>query len=149
MIDEVRRRVGATGKLGVNAKGNNGPEARTAPSHVIQENSDPQTLRPAPTSKLVAGTKFVTESKNTLKNQVQVATIETAVVRREGARPDSPTSRVRNTLERQKEERLQRAERRARRAAGSDESGVGETSLGEAEEQEKGGDVEMDDVAAD
>ncbi|RPD66072.1 hypothetical protein L226DRAFT_608984 [Lentinus tigrinus ALCF2SS1-7] len=63
-------------------------------------------------------------SANTIRNQQQVVTIQTEVIRKEGPRPDSPTTRVRSALEKQKEERVQqrkeRAERRARRSAGSD-----------------------------
>ena len=68
-------------------------------------------------------------SANTARNQQQVVTIQTEVVRKEGNRPDSPTTRVRSSLEQQKEARVERAERRARRSAGSDpqpESGEGE-----------------------
>ncbi|KAI0664877.1 hypothetical protein C8Q70DRAFT_17464 [Cubamyces menziesii] len=65
---------------------------------------------------------------NTLKNQQQVAVLKTEVVRKEGPRPDSPTTKVRTALDRQREERVQqrkeRAERRARRSAG-DETGEG------------------------
>ena len=63
-------------------------------------------------------------SANTIRNQQQVVVIQTEVIRKEGPRPDSPTTRVRSALEKQKEERIQqrheRAERRARRSAGSD-----------------------------
>ncbi|KAI0721713.1 hypothetical protein C8T65DRAFT_203197 [Cerioporus squamosus] len=63
-------------------------------------------------------------SANTVRNQQQVVIIQTEVVRKEGPRPDSPTTRVRSALEKQKEElvqqRKERAERRARRSGGSD-----------------------------
>ncbi|KAI0748055.1 hypothetical protein C8Q80DRAFT_1270502 [Daedaleopsis nitida] len=83
-------------------------------------------------------------SANTLKNQQQLATIQTEVVRKEGARPESPTTRVRSALEKQKEERAQqrkeRAERRAMRSAGSEldilSAGEGE---GAAEQAQGGG----------
>ncbi|KAI8998697.1 hypothetical protein BD414DRAFT_475812 [Trametes punicea] len=62
---------------------------------------------------------------NTLKNQQQVAVLKTEVIRKEGVRPDSPTTKVRTALERQREERAQqrneRAQRRARRSAGEDD----------------------------
>ncbi|RDX56840.1 hypothetical protein OH76DRAFT_1551234 [Lentinus brumalis] len=63
-------------------------------------------------------------SANTVRNQQQVVIIQTEVIRKEGPRPDSPTTRVRSALEKQKEElalqRKERAERRARRSTGSD-----------------------------
>ncbi|KAI0362019.1 hypothetical protein OH77DRAFT_1441174 [Trametes cingulata] len=74
---------------------------------------------------------------NTLKNQQQVAVLKTEVVRKEGARPDSPTTKVRTALEKQREDRVlqrkERAERRARRSAGD-----------EAVEGANGGDVESE-----
>ncbi|KAI0831236.1 hypothetical protein BC628DRAFT_1352866 [Trametes gibbosa] len=61
---------------------------------------------------------------NTLRNQQQLAVLTTEVVRKEGARPDSPTTKVRSALERQREDRAvqrkERAERRARRSAGDE-----------------------------
>ncbi|KAH9946171.1 uncharacterized protein BXZ73DRAFT_86352 [Epithele typhae] len=57
---------------------------------------------------------------NTARNQVQLAALETAVVRRPGARPESPTSRVKNSLEKQRADRGARAERRARREGEGD-----------------------------
>lgn len=64
---------------------------------------------------------------NTQRNQKQVAELQTEVVVKEGKRPDSPTTRVRTALEKQREERVlarqARAERRARRSLGSGMSG--------------------------
>ncbi|KAI1795940.1 hypothetical protein LXA43DRAFT_880920 [Ganoderma leucocontextum] len=84
-------------------------------------------------------------STNTARNQQQVAAIQTEVIRKEGSRPDSPTTRVRTTLEQQKEARVQqrqeRAARRARRSAGSDievESGVPADGAGDAGEDGAG-----------
>lgn len=58
---------------------------------------------------------------NTSKNQKQVAELQTEVVRKDGKRPDSPTTRVRSALEQQKEvrdqQRRERAERRAKRSS--------------------------------
>lgn len=60
-------------------------------------------------------------TSNTTKNQQQVAEIQTEVIRKEGKRPDSPTTKVRTVLERQKQlktqERQERAARRARRSS--------------------------------
>ena len=90
-------------------------------------------------------------SANTARNQQQVARIETEVVRKEGARPDSPTTRVRSAIEKQKEERVQqrqeRAERRARRSAGSDleakvQDGDGDGDGGSASNEEQAQDAE-------
>ncbi|KZT11367.1 uncharacterized protein LAESUDRAFT_720592 [Laetiporus sulphureus 93-53] len=59
---------------------------------------------------------------NTKKNEQHVAIIQTEVVRKEGKRPESPTTKVRTTLERQKQlkaqERRERAQRRALRLSG-------------------------------
>ncbi|THH11580.1 hypothetical protein EW146_g7984 [Bondarzewia mesenterica] len=57
---------------------------------------------------------------NTEKNQQCVARLEKEIVRKNGSRPESPSTKVRTVLERQKEEkgreRKERAERRARRS---------------------------------
>ena len=87
-------------------------------------------------------------TNNTQRNQKQVAEIQMEVIMKEGKRPDSPTTKVRTSLERQKEERVQqrkeRAERRARRSAGSDvvaeniePSGDGDVSMASVEKAEK------------
>lgn len=77
-------------------------------------------------------------SNNTVRNQKQVAELETEVIVKEGKRPESPTTKVRTTLEKQKEERAkereERAARRARRHAvsGGEEGasdGLGEDSI--------------------
>ncbi|KAI0637039.1 hypothetical protein C8Q77DRAFT_1207168 [Trametes polyzona] len=88
--------------------------------------------RPIPLSSELAGPfagmsavalKALTNA-NTLKNQQQLAVLTTEVIRKEGARPDSPTTKVRSALERQREERVlqrqERAERRARRSGGEE-----------------------------
>lgn len=88
-------------------------------------------------------------SANTTRNQQQVVTIRTEVVHREGNRPDSPTTRVRSSLEQQKEMRQERAERRARRSAGSDlelgpesgGAGAGEGEANATEDKDRAGDV--------
>ncbi|OCH95544.1 hypothetical protein OBBRIDRAFT_745235 [Obba rivulosa] len=85
-----------------------------------------------PESSAFAGMSMVAlktlTANNTLKNQHQVAELQKEIIRKEGKRPDSPTSKVRGALERQKEEmaqqRQQRAARRARRSAGADDSDV-------------------------
>jgi hypothetical protein len=60
-------------------------------------------------------------SSNTTRNQKYIAAkLETEVIRREGARPDSPTVKIKTTIQRREEERAEqrkeRAERRARRS---------------------------------
>ncbi|GJE95124.1 hypothetical protein PsYK624_113050 [Phanerochaete sordida] len=64
-------------------------------------------------------------STNTQRNQRQVAEIQMEVVMKDGRRPDSPTTKVRTNLDRQREERIQqrkeRAARRARRSDGGDD----------------------------
>lgn len=56
---------------------------------------------------------------NTSKNQKQVAELQTKIIRKDGKRPDSPTTKVRTNLDQQKDardqERRDRAERRAKR----------------------------------
>lgn len=63
-------------------------------------------------------------SANTQRNQDYVVKLETEVVRVEGKRPDSPTTKVKSSLDQQKEQRdlqrQQRAERRARRGGDPD-----------------------------
>ncbi|CCL99120.1 uncharacterized protein FIBRA_01134 [Fibroporia radiculosa] len=63
-------------------------------------------------------------SSNTTKNQHHVVEIKREVIRKEGKRPDSPTTKVRTALERQRElkaqQRKERADRRARRTSGAD-----------------------------
>jgi hypothetical protein len=54
---------------------------------------------------------------NTLRNQKQFSELTTEVIMKEGKRPDSPTTKVRTTLEQQKEERSQQREARAARRA--------------------------------
>lgn len=89
-------------------------------------------------------------SANTAKNQQQVAVLQTEVVRKEGARPDSPTTKVRSALERQREERVvqrqARAERRARRSGdpadgASTAEGTGGAGAGEGEAGSEMGDM--------
>ncbi|KAH8099493.1 hypothetical protein BXZ70DRAFT_1008903 [Cristinia sonorae] len=61
-------------------------------------------------------------ASNTIRNQHQVAEIHREVVKMDIKRPDSPTTKVKTVLERQKEDRVKdrqrRAERRALRASG-------------------------------
>lgn len=83
---------------------------------------------------------------NTQRNQRQVAEIQTEVVIKEGKRPDSPTTKVRTALERQREERNRqredRAARRARRLADADNEGdlsaLGDLSIMSVEQDEQG-----------
>ncbi|KAI0054052.1 hypothetical protein FA95DRAFT_1579112 [Auriscalpium vulgare] len=66
--------------------------------------------------------KALTNS-NTTRNQHYVIVLETEVIRMTGSRPESPTTKVRTVLEKQKEDkargRKERAERRARRSSSS------------------------------
>ncbi|KAH7916067.1 hypothetical protein BJ138DRAFT_1053698 [Hygrophoropsis aurantiaca] len=63
--------------------------------------------------------KALTNS-NTTKNQQFLVKIETEIIRKDGVRPESPTTKVRTILQKQREERdkqrQERAERRARRS---------------------------------
>ena len=60
-------------------------------------------------------------STNTQRNQQQVVSLKTEVIRKEGKRPGSPTTKVRTIMEKQREvkaqQRQERAERRARRSS--------------------------------
>ncbi|KAI0093648.1 hypothetical protein BDY19DRAFT_989202 [Irpex rosettiformis] len=62
---------------------------------------------------------------NTTRNQKQFSELQTEVIMKEGKRPDSPTTKVRTTLDKQKEEKVlereERAARRARKAAATGE----------------------------
>ncbi|KAH9951340.1 hypothetical protein B0H21DRAFT_277999 [Amylocystis lapponica] len=81
-------------------------------------------------------------TSNTNKNQHHVVDLRTEIIRKEGARPGSPTTRIRTVLDKQKaakvQERKERAERRARRSDGAVEDaaieneashGVGDDSV--------------------
>ena len=61
-------------------------------------------------------------SSNTARNQQQSVALTTEIIRIEGTRPDSPTTKVRTILEKQKElkvqQRQERAERRRKTAEG-------------------------------
>ena len=100
-------------------------------------------------------------SSNTTKNQKYIAAkLETEVIRKEGARPDSPTVKVKTILQRQEEEKAQqrkeRAERRARRSDDGSgfsdfdgqtyrgESGTGMESDWDQDEQDEQDDCLMD-----
>ncbi|THH32135.1 hypothetical protein EUX98_g2052 [Antrodiella citrinella] len=77
-------------------------------------------------------------ASNTLRNQQQVVELHTEVVRIEAKRPDSPTTKVRTILERQKEDRVKdrqvRAERRALRSSGGEE-GTSEAPSSDLEDE--------------
>ncbi|KAK7693567.1 hypothetical protein QCA50_003136 [Cerrena zonata] len=94
-------------------------------------------------------------SANTQRNQDYVVKLETEVVRVDGKRPDSPTTKVKTSLERQKEERVmqrsQRAERRARRSGDPDatadsiaDTTVDTIDLGEGDIDAVNMDIEQD-----
>lgn len=66
---------------------------------------------------------------NTVRNQKQVSELQLEVILKEGKRPESPTTKVRTTLDKQKEEKaLQRQERAARRARKAAKAGEGDES---------------------
>ena len=64
---------------------------------------------------------------NTQRNQQQVAEIQMEVVMKEGKRPDSPSTKVRSTLERQREDRMKQRQERAERRARRSSEGQGES----------------------
>lgn len=76
-------------------------------------------------------------NNNTARNQKQVAELETEVIVKEGKRPDSPTTKVRTVLEKQREDkakgREERAARRAKRLAAKGEldDGVEGSAMGD------------------
>jgi hypothetical protein len=84
-------------------------------------------------------------SSNTVKNQKYLAAkLETEVIRKEGARPDSPTVKVKTVSQRQNEEKgQQRKERAARRARRSDDGSAGGQS--DADRQSDRGDSSLID----
>ncbi|TCD69712.1 hypothetical protein EIP91_006479 [Steccherinum ochraceum] len=83
-------------------------------------------------------------ASNTMKNQQQVVELKTEVVRMETKRPDSPTTKVRTLLEKQKEDRVKdrqrRAQRRAKRASGEVEGDgeVGSSDFGSSDVEGEG-----------
>ncbi|KAI0082680.1 hypothetical protein K474DRAFT_1687780 [Panus rudis PR-1116 ss-1] len=85
-------------------------------------------------------------SANTKRNQEYIVELQTEVIRMQGKRPDSPTTKVKTALEKQKEERIlqrqQRAERRARKTAVMDESN-------DNIEVEPSGDISVADIEPD
>lgn len=72
---------------------------------------------------------------NTQRNQKQFCEMQTEVILKNGKRPDSPTTKVRNVLDKQREEekqqRQERAERRARKMAGEEGGDVSMLSADE------------------
>ncbi|EPQ58139.1 hypothetical protein GLOTRDRAFT_136912 [Gloeophyllum trabeum ATCC 11539] len=94
-------------------------------------------------------------NKNTQANQKYwFIDIETEVVRKPGPRPDSPTTKVKTAIQKQKEEqdqgRRERAQRRARRTGGSLDDEGGDTTaddsfkLGEPAKHQRGPGDETD-----
>lgn len=76
-------------------------------------------------------------ANNTTKNQHYIAArLETEIVRKDGARPDSPTTKVRTLMDKQKEEKTKEREeraarRRAKRGVGDDDDEMGQSDLGD------------------
>lgn len=74
-------------------------------------------------------------TSNTAKNQQSIARLEKEIVRKDGKRPESPSTKIRTHIERQKEEkareRQERAKRRARRSGDGQSDGEGHEDLGD------------------
>lgn len=76
-------------------------------------------------------------ANNTTKNQYYItARLETEIVRKDGDRPSSPTTKVRTLLDKQKEDKMKEREeraarRRARRAVVSTDDEDDQTDLGD------------------
>lgn len=73
---------------------------------------------------------------NTMRNQhYAIAKLETEIVRKEGARPESPAVKIKTIVQRQQEERVrqreERAARRAKRHGGTDTIGDEEGENGD------------------
>lgn len=119
----------------------------------------PRSRRKAPASTVDEGfagltalaLRTLTTSNTTRNQQRQTVELTTEVIRIDGARPDSPTTKVRTILERQKElrikQRQERAERRRRITEGLAEedinevdgvSEVNDVSMMETEQDENG-----------
>ncbi|EJD44047.1 hypothetical protein AURDEDRAFT_152173 [Auricularia subglabra TFB-10046 SS5] len=112
--------------------------ARTPPSGIIlpsvpslSEPVDPAPRRtararaPKPVAQLPQGPQLkALTNANTLKNQAwTTTTLETLIVRRPGARPASPSTRMRTAAEKKREEAGREREARAKRRAGEDVPG--------------------------
>ncbi|TFY67277.1 hypothetical protein EVJ58_g1735 [Rhodofomes roseus] len=86
----------------------------------VRRKRPPRTDTSAFVGMTAAALRALTTS-NTQKNQQQVVSLKTEVIRKDGKRPGSPTTKVRTILEKQKEvkaqQRHERAERRARRSS--------------------------------
>ncbi|KAI0670448.1 hypothetical protein C8Q78DRAFT_125491 [Trametes maxima] len=108
--------------------GPNAPAPSTRPLHTRRKPGPFPSETGGPFAGMSALALKTLTNANTLKNQQQLAVLTTEVIHKEGARPDSPTTKVRSALERQREERVQqrkeRAERRARRSAGDEGGGL-------------------------
>lgn len=83
----------------------------------------------APAAPWMTGKELkTTTDRNTMRNQVYLCAIDRQIVRVNGPRPPSPTSKIRTTADRDEEEKKQSREHRAkRRARDSDETTGGDT----------------------
>ncbi|GBE82302.1 hypothetical protein SCP_0406860 [Sparassis crispa] len=110
-----RRRVGRSSDVF-------GAIAATTVQPLQPRRKRPVVIEPSVFSGMSALALKALTTSNTTKNQQQMVALQTEVIRKEGLRPESPTTKVRTILDRQKEmkvqERKERAERRARRSAG-------------------------------
>lgn len=69
-----------------------------------------------------------TTDRNTMRNQVYLCAIDRQIVRKNGPRPPSPTSKIRTTADRDEEEKKKSREHRAkRRARDSDNTAAGDS----------------------
>lgn len=74
-------------------------------------------------------------SANTTRNQTQVAELRTEIIRKEGSRPESPTTKVKTVAERQREEKVLQRQARAQRRAQRDGS-IGATDADGTDDDE-------------
>ncbi|KAH7889713.1 hypothetical protein F5I97DRAFT_1924231 [Phlebopus sp. FC_14] len=117
------RRTSRRRKLAQHGADVSGGATRPSARRILQSRAEAEGYTGMSATELKALT-----TSNTTKNQQTVATFATEVIRREGHRPESPTTKARTILQKQQEERgMRRKERAERRARRSDGPGASDT----------------------
>jgi hypothetical protein len=119
-----------------------GPEVRTAQPR-RKANAQPSVRADGVFSVMSAVALKALTSSNTIKNQKYLAAkLETKVIRKEGARPESPAVKIRTISQRLQDEKVkQRKERAARRARRGDDGSSG------VDQNEEGGQSDIGDFS--
>ncbi|KAF8894595.1 hypothetical protein BD779DRAFT_1669076 [Infundibulicybe gibba] len=119
---------------------------RTKAPVPARQKSTAQSEGPVPGMSAVA-LKALTNT-NTARNQKYLAAnLQTEVIRKEGPRPESPTTKVRTVLQRQQEEKSQQRKARAARRARRSNDGPEEHSDSEARGESESPDIPWEEGA--